>query len=585
MSHSRLFADMVHALRIAQRCERDGIATREGLERAAEDAAHRRRHGHSRRAFLRNAGLGLAAGALGAAAVTRQARAFVAPAGLRVAIVGGGIAGLVCADELRKIGVAATIYEGRPDRVGGRCWSVQDDFPGQVAEAGGELIDNLHKTIIGYAREFHLELEDYNKAPGAPTYFLGGQRHSEEEVVDQFRIFVTRARADVATLSAAPDAFHHTDADVLLDNTDLATYLATRAGDLPVLRGLLDVAYVSEYGLEAHQQSSLNLLEFIKLDRRSRFRPYGSSDERYHLVGGNDQIPHRIAARLPGPVELGTMLVKLARASTGEYQLWFRGTPLTAPPDVTADAVVLAIPFSTLRRITLDPSLGLPATKLAAINTLGYGVAGKNIVGFQGRPWAAHGSNGSAYTDLANLQNTWETNWTRAGATAVLTDFFGGDRAAALQGLAIPPQAPPAESFGCGACHGPGSPFTGGTFYDMHLERVDAQVDAMLTDLDRVWPGAKAAASRNPDGTYRVFRAHWQSQPFSRGCYVNYLPGQFTTLAGHEGLPVGNLYFAGEHADSFYNWQGFLEGAASSGVTTAQAIEAAIRDHALTPLG
>jgi monoamine oxidase len=127
------------------------------------------------------------------------------------------------------------------------------------------------------------------------------------------------------------------------------------------------------------------------------------------------------------------MLIKLARASDGAYQLWFRDTPLSAPPDVTADAVVLAIPFTTLRRITLDPSLGLPAAQQAAIANLGYGVAGKNIVGFNGRPWAAHGSNGACYSDQADLQNTWETNWSRAGATAVLTDFFGGDRAAALQ--------------------------------------------------------------------------------------------------------------------------------------------------------
>lgn len=584
MSHSRLFADTLRALRIAQRCEHHQVSTREGLERAAAGDHRRADQRRSRRAFLRDAGLGLAAGGLALAARSGRARAFNAPAGLRVAIIGGGLAGLACADALRKIGVAATIYEGRPDRVGGRCWSNLDDFPGQVAEAGGEMIDTAHTTMLSYAREFHLELEDYNKAPGAPSYYFGGQLHDEAEVVDQFRIFVTRARADVAGLSAAPDAFTHNAVDVALDNTDLATYLATRAGDLPLLRELLDVAYVSEYGLACSQQSALNLLEFLKLDRRRKFHPYGSSDERYHVVGGNDQIPQRLAARLPGEVALGHMLIKLARASDGAYQLWFRDTPLSAPPDVTADAVVLAIPFTTLRRITLDPSLGLPAAQQAAIANLGYGAAGKNIVGFNGRPWAAHGSNGACYSDQADLQNTWETNWSRAGATAVLTDFFGGDRAAALQGTAIAPQAPPAQAFGCGTCHGPGSQFTGGSFFAMHLDKVNQQVDAMLTALDRVWPGARAAAARNPDGSYRVFRAHWQSQAFSRGCYVNYLPGQFTTIAGLEALPVGNLYFAGEHADSFYEWQGFLEGAVRSGLTAARSIEAAIRDHALVPL-
>ena len=35
---------------------------------------------------------------------------------------------------------------------------------------------------------------------------------------------------------------------------------------------------------------------------------------------------------------------------------------------------------------------------------------------------------------------------------------------------------------------------------------------------------------------------------------------------------VGNVYFAGEHANSFYVWQGFMEGAALSGVDAAAAI-------------
>ena len=45
----------------------------------------------------------------------------------------------------------------------------------------------------------------------------------------------------------------------------------------------------------------------------------------------------------------------------------------------------------------------------------------------------------------------------------------------------------------------------------------------------------------------------------------------FTTIAGNEGKPVGNLFFAGEHANSFYAWQGFMEGALLSGIDAAAA--------------
>ena len=96
----------------------------------------------------------------------------------------------------------------------------------------------------------------------------------------------------------------------------------------------------------------------------------------------------------------------------------------------------------------------------------------------------------------------------------------------------------------------------------------DDQVDAFLTDLDRVYPRAKARATR-VDGHFLIARGHWLPQRYARGSYTAYLPGQFTTIAGLEGQSAGPLKFAGEHTDSFYEWQGFMEGACRSGVAAA----------------
>ena len=85
-----------------------------------------------------------------------------------MAIVGAGLAGLACGDELRQHGVRATIYEAS-DRAGGRCFSLGGAFPGpvafpdQVVERGGEFIDTEHKTMIRYAQRFGLALEDVTK--------------------------------------------------------------------------------------------------------------------------------------------------------------------------------------------------------------------------------------------------------------------------------------------------------------------------------------------------------------------------------------------------------------------------------------
>ena len=111
-----------------------------------------------------------------------------------------GLAGLACGDALRRKGVQATLYDAS-DRVGGRCWSLRNFFPGQVAERGGEYIDNPHKTMLHYAKEFGLALEDVTKLPGDVTYYFNGQHHDESAIVDEFRAFVSVMHQDLRRLS------------------------------------------------------------------------------------------------------------------------------------------------------------------------------------------------------------------------------------------------------------------------------------------------------------------------------------------------------------------------------------------------
>src|SRR6185503_20182123 len=215
----------------------------------------------------------------------------------------------------------------------------------------------------------------------------------------------------------------------------------------------------------------------------------------------------------------------------------------TATKQFNLDAVVLALPFSTLREVELDASLALPDWKLNAIRSLVYGTNAKMMVGFNGRPWLAFGGNGESYSDLPNHQLTWETNPSKSSASrGVLTDYSSGVRG-------------------------------------VNLNPHDAQGEAalFLGDLDQVFPGALTSAKRDGQGKFLVHLEHWPSNPLTKGSYTCYLPGQFTTLAGNEGKAVGNVFFAGEHANSFYDWQGFMEGAALSGIDAARAILQAIK--------
>jgi monoamine oxidase len=262
--------------------------------------------------------------------------------------------------------------------------------------------------------------------------------------------------------------------------------------------------------------------------------PFGVfSDERYHVIGGNQQIPAALAAGLGGQIRYGMTLQRARKTAAGRIELTLRSGSSTA--SATHDAVVLAIPFSVLREVQLDASLGLPAWKVFAIQNLGYGTNAKMMLGFNGPMWLGLGSDGQSFSDLPNHQNTWETNPSRATtAHAVLTDYSGGDRGARLD-----------------------------------PRRVQTEAARFLGDLDKVYPGAMAAATRDAKGKLLAHLEHWPSNPLTKGAYTCNQPGYFTTIADNEAKPVGNLFFAGEHTSSFYEWQGFMEGGVVSGLRAA----------------
>ena len=541
MGRTPLFNDVTRALRIARFCEDNHLSTSEGLERVRDVEIQAGAYRQSRREWLTTVAKAGAAGAA-AAVLSPTQRLLAVPRNpsVDVGIVGAGIAGLACADALADSGVRPAVYEAGTG-VGGRCVSLRNFFPGQIAERGGEFIDTPHKTMLGYARRFNLALEDVSKEPGEIVYHFGGDHIPEAAVVDEFRTFVQAMRIDLRRLSNEPTALNHTDADIALDRTSLEAYLAGANGIRqtagPIASAAITAAYIAEYGLETGEQSCLNFLAFIHADRRSKFTPFGVfSDERYHLLDGNDRIIEGLAQALPRPIALGMKLVAVRDTAGGRIELVFdtHGGIVSRVHDV----VVIAVPFTTLRAVDLSSiDLNSVPGKRAAIDLLGYGTNAKMMVGFDRRPWIAQGGNGTAYADLASLVCTWETNPAAATANrAVLTDYSGG-----VRGDSLDPAA------------------------------VQLEAERYLADLNSVFPGAHAAARRT-NGNILAHLEHWPSNPLAMGSYTCYRPGQFTSIAGIEGLPVGNVLFAGEHTNSFYEWQGFMEGAALSGIDVAATI-------------
>src|SRR6185437_989045 len=151
-----------------------------------------------RRAVLKS--IGAAAGA----ALASRARFVRAGTTPRIAIVGGGIAGLNAALTLADAGYPSTVYEAS-QRIGGRMHSNRTTWTsGNTSEWCGELIDSWHHTMFRLAQRFGLTVVDHIRAQPRGSfdtlYLLGG--YYDPKQADRDFAPVHRALAD--QLRAAP---------------------------------------------------------------------------------------------------------------------------------------------------------------------------------------------------------------------------------------------------------------------------------------------------------------------------------------------------------------------------------------------
>ena len=514
---------------------------------SVEQVRHERQLRISRRDVLKGAGA-LAAGLaltdpFNLAGHFAKAHAQGAP---RIAIIGGGIAGLNAALTLQDAGYASTVFEAS-SRLGGRMHSNTTTWAnGQTSEWCGELIDTGHKTIQHLAQRFGLQLVDLIQAQpngSQDTYFFFGKYYLQKDADSDFQPVYKVLRQQIQDAPFPTLYNSYTPAGYQLDHTSLYDWIEqyVPGGHSSNMGQLLDVAYNEEYGRETNLQSSLNLVYLLGFQASpGNFSIFGASDERYHIIGGNQQLPQAIANSLPaGSIQMNWKMTAIAVNSDGSITVTF-STP-NGKQQQTFDRVILTLPFSVLR--TLDYSkANFDSLKQTAITQLGYGTNSKLQLQFDTRYWNGTGawpgiSDGNIYTDVG-FQNTWDVTRGQPGITGIIVDYTGGN---------------------VGASYQPNGPYT-----STPDPRVVQYANAFVKQLEEVWPGA----TQHYTGTATL--SYPTGDPNLLGSYSCWLVGQYTLFSGYERVRQGKIHFAGEHCS--INFQGFMEGGAQEGARAANEI-------------
>lgn len=501
----------------------------------------------SRRSFLH------ASAAAGAALwLPGEAFAKLNKKKVKVAIVGGGIAGLAAAARLDRAGVPFTVYEAS-SRAGGRMFSYTGPyFGGQTAEWCGELIDSGHTRMRKMAKRYGLKLVNVRKAEpkgSQSTYRFGGSYYPDAQAIVDMQALLPVLEQDLDGAGYPTSFDASTPTGQFLDQLSVRDWIEARVpgGVASPFGTLLDIAYAGEYGAETNDQSALNLLYLLGFQPKPNgFEVFGESDEVFRIKGGNEQLPERIAADLGigTRVLLGHRLLKVSQDGNGVSMVF--DTP-GGTETIVADFAILALPFAVLSTLDLGEA-NFDALKLQAIQDLGQGRNGKLQLQFNQRVWNGAGawpgvSNGASYFDLG-LQSCWDASRGQKGAAGILNVFTGGGATNTLT--------------------------MNTAFANASNSTVAADAATALAQLEQVFPGVAAQYTGKAISSLPHLADNFLCS------YSYYRVGQYTTFGGYEKAVQERIHFAGEHCSQ--DFQGFMEGALREGERAAKEILVAIKN-------
>ncbi len=467
---------------------------------------------NSRRKFLKNASMASLATFMATDLVS-----CITKKNIKIAIIGGGIAGLTAAHYLNKSGFKPTIYEASK-RTGGRIMSATGLLAENITtELGGEFIDSSHKDMLDLCKEFDLKLLDM-QAPEElkrnliqHDFYFDNHRISEKNLIEAIKPYLSVIQKDAALVATEN---YKNPALIALDKLSLDEYLQ-KIGITGWLYDLLRISYTAEMGLESDIQNCIAFLELLDTNTANGFDIYGESDERYKVIGGNQKVVDALAKTMEEQIEREYQLESLTEKGM-EYKLNFQNGK-----EIYADFVIMTIPFSVLRDVKMN--VDMSPKKEKCIKELSYGTNSKMFLGMNKRIWREQGFSGYVLSNL--MHNGWDSSQMQtdnegAGGYSV---FFGGK---------------------------------------MGKDLNDSQIENYLNKLNVIYPTIKDQFN-GKKGTF-----NWGNSPHVKGSYACMTVGQKTAFGGVEVEPINSILFAGEHCSK--DAQGYMNGGAETGRKAAE---------------
>jgi monoamine oxidase len=443
--------------------------------------------------------------------------------GVRVLILGAGLAGLTTAYELGKVGYDCRVLEARP-RPGGRVFTVrrgtvsEEEGPSQTAQfdeglyfnAGPMRISHHHHTTLAYCRELQVPMEVF-VADSESAYLY--QTRSSTLTEQRIRLREARADFDGYIAELLSKALSQTQLDQPLTNEDRDRLLAylRRLGALDQQRQYRGSPRRSGYNERSTPLSLRDLLGanfdfYVGID-------WDSQPAMMQVVGGMDRLPAALATRLGNRIVYRAAVREIRQGERGVWVIYADANGQLKRVD--ADYCVCTIPLPVLSGLQKDLSQPVQA----AISAATYDGAGKIGLQFRRRFWEQDDEiyGGRTWTDQEIGQIIYPSHGFN-GPKGVLVGYYMD-------------------------------------FRRTLRERTPAERQQMALEQGaRIHPQYRTEFET-------AFSVSWPRVPWNRGSWRS------ETGAAHEALkalrqPDGRVYFAGDYMTDMSSWmQGALESA------------------------